>query len=160
MHVLGHATCSPSRRNLRWVADAWHLLAAAPGLDWSDVTARVDAHRLALPVSVLLHYLADFGAPVSSDVLAAFDERAARADHVAQDVAIGGAHTAPRDLAALWRATGSWRGRARVARWIVAPSRGYLRSAFPRPSGWLLPLCYLYRPARFVVGSVTRRPAY
>lgn len=159
VHVLGHATCSASRRNLRWVADAWHLVAATPALDWSDVLARIDAHRLALPVSVLVRHLADSGAPVPGDLPAALDRRAARADRVAQDVAIGCAHIEPRDLLALWRTTRTWRGRARIVRWMVAPSRGYLRSTFPGPSGWALPLCYLYRPARFVAASVGRRTA-
>jgi hypothetical protein len=160
VHVLGHATYSPSRRNLRWVTDAWHLMARHAELDWADVVARLDASRVTLPVSVLLAYLAELGAAVPADVVAHLRARAAVAPRAAEDVALGGAHAGPRgDLRSLWRSTASWRGRVRVARWVLAPSPAYLQSAFALPAAWLFPLCYLYRPARFVAGSLVRRAA-
>ncbi len=157
VHVLGHASYSPSRRNLRWVADAWHLV-ARHDLDWDDVVGRIDAYRLALPIATLAAYLADLGARIPPPALAALQARAAAAHRAAYEVALGGAHAGPRgDLASLWRSAASWRGRARVARWVVAPSSTYLRSAFPVQTAWLLPVCYLYRPVRFVAGTFRRR---
>lgn len=160
-HVLGHATYSRSRRNLRWVADAWHILAADGGVDWGDVLVRLDAYRLTLPVSVLLHYLAEFGMAVAPEVVIALRQRAVTAERAAEEVALGGAHAGPRgDLGSLWRSTSSWRGRARFARWVVAPSATYMRSAFPLPASWLVPLCYVYRPARFIARRLVRRTAF
>lgn len=162
VHVLGHATYSPSRGNLRWVADAWHLLARRD-LDWDDVLARIETHRLALPVAVLATYLAELGAGVPPEVLTRLAAGAAGAPPVAHEVALGGAHAGPRgDLGSLWRSASSWRGRARLVRWILAPSPAYLRSAFALPAPWLLPACYVYRPARFVARRLRRhatRPA-
>ena len=160
VHVLGHATYSPSRHNLRWVADAWHLAACRPGLDWEEVAARVDAYRLTLPVFVLLRYLAALGVPVPSEPLARLAAGAARAGRVVEEVALGGAHAAARgNLRSLWQATVSWRGRARLARWVAAPSPAYMRSAYAVPSAWVLPLRYLHRPARAVAGKLRRAPA-
>jgi hypothetical protein len=160
VHVLGHASYSTSRRNLRWVADAWHLLARHPELDWAQVAARVETHRLTLPVSVLLGYLADLGLPVPPDALAHLRDRGADAGRAAEDVALGGALAATEgDVRRLWRSTPSWRGRMRVARWAVAPSAAYLRSAYAVRRPWHYPLCYVYRPARFAAGRLARRTA-
>jgi hypothetical protein len=159
VHVLGHATYSSSRRNLRWVADAWHVLSGHPHLDWDDVVVRIAAHRLDLPVSGLLGYLAAFGLPVPADALAQVRERAGHADRLAEDVALGGITAATQgDVMGMWRSAQSWRGRLRLARWVVAPTPAYVREAFAVPTDWLIPLCYLYRPARFVAGRLARRP--
>jgi hypothetical protein len=158
VHVLGHATYSSSRRNLRWVADVWHILSRPDELDWDDVQARIASHRLALPVSVLLGYLAAFGMAVPPSALTRLRERAARADRVAEDVALGGIASAMQgDVLGIWRSTRSWRARLRLARWAVAPTPAYLRETFGAPGDWLLPFCYLYRPARFLGGRLARR---
>ena len=67
VHVLGHAGYSASQRNLRWVANAWHLVLRCE-LDWTVFVELVEVHRLELPVSALLRYLIDFGVPVPPDV--------------------------------------------------------------------------------------------
>jgi Uncharacterised nucleotidyltransferase len=160
VHVLGHATYSSRRGNLRWVTDAWHLLARHPDINWSDIAARLDACRITLPVSILLAYLAGFGMPVPPELVERVRQRASAAAPVAQDVALGGALAARSgDLRSLWRSSGSWRSRARFARWMLAPMPGYVRSAFPATSAWLVPLCYLYRPFRFIAGRLARRRA-
>ncbi|MEO8605865.1 MAG: nucleotidyltransferase family protein, partial [bacterium] len=159
VHVLGHASTSASRDNLRWVADVWHLLAAHPGLDWEGVIALLEAARLTLPVFVLLAYVAQLGMPVPADVLARLAAHAARAPRAAEEVALGAAHASARGrLRNLWLSTPSWRARARIARWLVAPSVDYMRSAYPVPSAWLLPLRYVHRPARSLVWKLTARP--
>ena len=158
VHVLGHATYSPSRRNLRWVADLWHLLARHRDLDWSAIGANIEAHRLALPVSVLLRHLADFGLPVPPDVLMCLRKRAALAGRAAEDVALAGALAATHgDFRRLWRSTVSWRGRMRVVRWAVVPSPAYLRSTVPFSGKRFSPLSYVFRPARFVAGRLVSR---
>lgn len=159
VHLLGHAAYSPSRRNLRWVADAWHLTAGHPDLDWKDIADRLEAYRLDLPVWVLLRYLAELGAAVPPGVLARLEERAATAGWTAEDVALGGGYRGiGYDLRRLWRSPPSWRGRLRVARWVLAPSPGYLRTAFALRSAWVVPLYYLYRPARYAAARARLSP--
>lgn len=158
VHVLGHASCCASRRNLRWVADAWHLLEGPDRLDWSQIIERVEAHRLALPTAVLLRYLARLGAGVPPEALMRIETLAAAADAAAVDAALDGAHAGPGgDLHSLWRATASRDGRLHLVRWAAAPAPAFMRSAYALPSDWLLPLCYIYRPARAVVRSLARR---
>jgi hypothetical protein len=159
VHVLGHASTSSSRDNLRWVADVWHLLAAHPGLDWEMVVELLETCRLTLPVFVMLEYVAQFGMPVPAQVLARLEAHAARVSRAAQEVALGGAHATARGrLRNLWASTPSWRARARIARWLVAPSAGYMRSAYPVPSVWLLPLRYVHRPAHSIAEKVAEWP--
>ncbi|HEX3175486.1 MAG TPA: nucleotidyltransferase family protein [Methylomirabilota bacterium] len=159
VHVLGHATYSASRANLRWVADAWHVVAAHPDLDWSDVVARVAASRLAVPVATVVGYLAMLGVSIPDSVAASLRELAARSDRAAQDVALGGVHAAiASDTARMWRASISWRGRLRLIRWAVAPSRAYMRSAFAAAHAWSCPIYYVYRPLRFLARHLTGRP--
>lgn len=157
VHLLGHATYSPSRRNLRWVADAWHLTGGHPDLDWKEIVDRLEAYRLTLPVWVLLRFLAGMGAAVPPSVLACLEQRAAAAGWTAEDVALGGGYQGiGYDLRGLWRSPPSWRGRLRVARWVLAPSPGYLRSRFAVTSPWLVPLYYFYRPAHYVAARLVR----
>jgi hypothetical protein len=158
VHVLGHASYSSSRQNLRWVADAWHILAARPDLEWDQVVDRLEACRLTVPVSVLLRYLRDVGMPVPPGVVARAHALAADAPAAALDVAIEGACAGPGGgFRRLWQSTPSRGGRLRVVRWAVAPSLAGMRHAFPRVPRWLIPLCYLYRPARFVAAAVVGR---
>jgi hypothetical protein len=157
VHVLGHATYSSSRRNLRRVADAWNVAVGQPDLDWEDVIARIAAHRLDLPIFGLLNYLAEFGLPIPADALACVRAPAGQADRIAEDVALGGITAATQGhVIGLWRAAQSWRGRLRLARWVMAPTPAYLRNTFEVPTDWLIPLCYLYRPARFVAVRLAR----
>ena len=159
IHVLGHAASSSSRRSLRWVTDAWHLLAARKDLRWTEVVARLAAYRLALPGSVMLTYLVRLGAPVPAGSLASLAQRARGADRIEEDVAVAGTYRGTGgDLRRLWRAQRSWRGRMGLARWAVAPSAGYVRSEFAPRRDWLLPLCYVYRPARYVAGALAGPP--
>ncbi len=159
VHVLGHASTSPSRHNLRWVTDIWHLLAAHPGLDWEAIVELLGACRLTLPVFVMLEYVAQFGMPIPAQVLAQLEAHAARVPRAAEEVALGGAHASARGrLRNLWASTPSWRARARIARWLVAPSVGYMRSAYPVPSAWRLPWRYVQRPARSIAGKLAEWP--
>jgi len=160
VHGLGHATYSASRRNLRWVSDAWQIVSRHPELDWRDVLERIVTHRLELPVSTLVAYLARFGMPIPEAVVAELRGRALRGDRVAVDVALGGlaAGTAG-DVLGIWRSARTWRGRMEIARWALAPTATYVRMTCNQPSSWLLPLCYAVRPGRFLAGRLVRRRA-
>lgn len=158
VHVLGHATYSSAGRNLRWVTDAWQLSIRRPDIDWDEFAKRLDASRLTLPVSVLLHYLAEFGMVIPRELLEDARQRASTAPAIAQDVALGGALAAcGGDLALLWRCARSPRGRARLVRWMAAPTPAYVRGTFPDRPALPLLLCYLYRPMRFIGGRLERR---
>lgn len=157
VHVLGHATCSGSSRNLHWVADAWHLVTRHRDLDWNDVCDRIESHRLSLPVSILLEYLASFGVPVPGAVLSRIREGAGRADGLTQEIALGGLFASVRgDVGRVWRTLPSAGDRLRVVRWAALPSVQYVRSTFAPQASWVLPLLYLYRPARFLAGKLRR----
>ena len=157
VHVLGHASCAQSRRNLRWVADAWHLIMRT-SIDWDDVLARIDAHRLELPLSVLLEFIAAFGAPVPPEVFVRLRDRTVRSSWLAQDVALGGAVTSLRGaVAGIWGAAHSWRDRAQVVRWAAIPTPSYLRTSCSVSSKWLTPVLYLYRPVRFIARRISHR---
>ena len=160
VHVLGHATYSSTGRNLRWITDASHLLHRRPDIDWDEFATRLDASRLTLPVSVLLRYLVEFGMAVPPDVLKNATRRAGMASAVARDVALGGALAAcGGDLPLLWRSARSLSGRARLVKWMVAPTPAYVRATFPQRPAPPLMLCYLYRPMRFMSGRLERRRA-
>ena len=150
--MCSRTTCTygASQRNLRWVPDLSHLLRRSPRLDWAAIVFLIEAHRLELPVAVLPRYLMEFGLPVPHDVIghlrrSAHDVGSTGVDAAGQvTVAVAGG-----SVARLWLATPSWRGRMRFARWAVAPSPAYVRSSFPNARGWLLPLRYAHRAARF-----------
>ena len=155
IHVLGHAAYSSSRRRLCWVTDAWHLLVHRADLRWPEVVARLGACGLALPASVMLEYLARLDAPVPPASLAALVQRARAAGRVEEDAAVAGTYRGSGgDWGRLWRAQRSWRGRLGLARWALVPSAGYVRTALAPRRDWLLPLCYLYRPVRYLAGAL------
>lgn len=136
VHVLGHATYSASRANLRWVADAWQLAARHADLDWGDVRSRIEEYRLSLSVSGLLRYLGDLGLSVPGDVLARLEDLANRADRTALDVALRGTLSSPRArLNTLWRATPSWRVRTQLIRWAARRSSAAAMGRFWRVAG-------------------------
>jgi hypothetical protein len=158
VHILGHASCDARGRRLSWATDAWYLLSACMDLRWRLILERLTAYRLALPAAVFLRYLSDLGARLPRAVLMDLTQTADRVPRADVDCAIAGVVRATSgDLGRLWRAQPSWQGRLALARWAVAPSAGYVRRAFTPAADWLLPLCYLYRPARFVTAALGRR---
>lgn len=149
VHVLGHATYSPSRRTLRWVTDAWYLVAQRTDLDWRDVARRLAACNLALPAAALLDYLAALGVPVPAATRAAVRAHSETASAGDADIALGGALAATGgDVRALWRSA-SWRGRLSLARWALAPAPAYLRHEFRLAPGARVSPYYAYRPLRY-----------
>jgi hypothetical protein len=77
LHVCAHAILGG--RILRWVPDAWFLLARHPDLDWPALVSTTIGARLALPVHHALAYLSGrIGAPVPLDALDTLRAAAAR----------------------------------------------------------------------------------
>jgi len=155
LHVCGQAACSPGRDSLQWACDASFLLARHPDLDWDGLIETARAARLALPLSVLLGYLADELAAPARDRLCA---AAADADSVTVECALLGAHAAPRvRYRDLLRAGRTWPMRAFVARWIALPSPASLRAAGLVESAAELPGFYARRALRFAARMVSPR---
>jgi Uncharacterised nucleotidyltransferase len=162
VHVCGQASCSASRDSLRWVSDAWYLLAASPELCWDSVVATVRRWRLALPVSAMLGYLAgELGAAIPASVLAEVEGAAARASGRDREAALSGVRAGNRGtLGGLLRSTRRYGPRITLFKWMLCPSPSYLRSSYGGTASWLLPLYYLHRPLRAAFGSRRRRRAH
>jgi hypothetical protein len=157
LHALGHASYCSSRATLLWVTDAWMLLAAPGGVDWTVFLRRVEESRLELPAYTMVQYLrTELEAAVPDMALAELRNRAARASRASRDVALLGIrqHRGLRQQPT----TRQWRRRLDLLRWRLFPSGDYLAWAYqPRPA--LLPFLYLTRPLGHLIkrlGAVER----
>jgi hypothetical protein len=159
LHVCAHASYSPRRESLRWVCDSWFIIHRHPDLDWDVLVDCALRSHLALPLSVMLTYLArDIGLPVPGTVLARIDAAAARTDRIRREVALHGARAGVRgSLRTLVRTSRGWRARSTVIQWILLPSPAYVRWMEPVRGRWELPLRYVQRPLRYVLRRL-RRP--
>jgi hypothetical protein len=121
VHVCGHASCAPSRVSLQWACDAWGVIERAD-VDWDlvlDVAARA---RLAVPLSVMLDYIAGaLDAPIPATVLRALARVASDRDAEEIDAALLGVVLGPRSqLRRAFALAPDWRTRVRLGRMIVA----------------------------------------
>ena len=156
LHVCIQAFSYTRRESPRWVADAWHVIVGHHDLDWDVMVDCAITNHLALPLYVTLRYLAeDLHAPILSTVLDRLGLAASQTDPMRGEGALATALTGERvALNRLARMRGGWRARALVAKWILFPSRDYLRSAYHVSHSWLLPFYYLYRPLRYVARRI------
>lgn len=160
-HVLAHASTASRRPHANWVVDAHRVGTRLTARDWetfADVVARAE---LALPVAVLLRYLAGaLAVPVPTTVLDQLDAAADRIGGAALVAAIDGAWLGrPGGIRAMFARSG-WRSRIAVARCLLAPPPQYLR-ALRGPMGRArLAVEYPVRPLRLVVRAVRRRTAH
>jgi hypothetical protein len=156
LRVCGVASCSRSRETLEWACDAWTLLDRCPDLDWDALLTGAIRSHLALPLSVLLGYLAnELVAPVPRLTLSRLLEAGARSSIVACEAALSGARAGSRGtMANLLGYTHSWLGRAIVLKWRFLPSPGCLRWTYGVRSSWLLPAYGLYRPLSVLTGRI------
>lgn len=153
VHVcIQAASCPASRESLRWVPDAWNLVARYPNLDWQVVTESAVQSRLALPLSVTLDYLVEeLNAPVPQAALDRLWDAASQTDAIGCETALSAALAGSRlDLNRLIQIGGGWRSRALIVKWILCPSPSYLRSVYHVNRSWLLPFYYVYRPLRYL----------
>ena len=159
LHVCALGTCSGSSDSLRWVCDAWHIIAQYPDLEWDVLFECALRSQLALPLSVTLGYMAEaLNAPIPPNLLDRLSVAASRTDSTGRQAALLGALTATRgDLKGLISMTRGWRPRARVLAWTLFPSPSYLRWAYHIRHSWLLPFYYLYRPLKYIVYRLSLR---
>lgn len=158
LHLLIHAAEAYSRATLLWACDVWLTIRAHPDLDWARVAGEAARRGAALPVTLLLGYLAKaLRAPVPEPTLAGLADAATQATSLDVEVALWGAWAVPD--ARLDRALGSAAGpgeRATLLRWRLAPRPAALvlagRTAPGR--GWLG--FYLGRPWRLLARGLGR----
>ena len=152
LHGCGHASCSRDRDTLAWVCDAWHIIEQHADLDWDLFLDAALHSRLALPLSVMLSYLAnDLGAPIPSLVLRRLADEGAQAPAIGREAALSGARAGDQgSLKNLLSRTDGWRARAVVLRWMLVPSPDCLRWSRSGRASRFLPLLYLRRPLRYI----------
>ena len=148
--VLGHASYSPNRRSLKWVCDAWFLIGDKAGPDWNlfaDLAAR---SNLALPLAVMLSYLAQsLQAPIPWTVPERLQAMATRTETLGYEIALAGAHkTQNGNLKNLMGKSKGLRERLIILRWVFFPSTRYLKMMQDVRHPRLMPLYYLLRPFR------------
>lgn len=164
LHVCGHAAHSATRNALRWVCDAWLLIARERALDWPLFLDTAKAAQLALPLSLIMRYLAEeLDAPVPAGVCTTLDGLADDVDDVGHEVgvlgALTGAHARMRRV--IVTAPG-WSARCALLRCLLAPSPACVRALGHGPGRWRLVRYYLARPFEYALRAWSRhklRPA-
>jgi Uncharacterised nucleotidyltransferase len=150
LHVCGHASYSGKRQSLRWVSDAWFIIDRHPDLDWHLLLDSIRRSHLALPLSVMLGYLAgSLYAPIPSHFLNRLCGAAVHSEPIERQLALHGTRSdGHRSLQELFKKTTNWRERVFVIQWLLFPSPGYL-CWVDQIHPWLLPFHYVYRPLRY-----------
>jgi hypothetical protein len=150
LHVCGHASYSSKRASLRWVTDAWSIINRHPQLDWDLLLVCIHRSHLALPLSVMLGYLAEsLNAPVPPTFLDRLSAAASKAGATERQLALRGTRAAgQRSLKELFRRTTNWRERVFLIQWLLFPSPRYLCWVDEIRDSRLLPFHYVYRPIR------------
>ncbi|HUP01059.1 MAG TPA: nucleotidyltransferase family protein [Gemmatimonadota bacterium] len=166
-HVCVHAMTGGHRADLLWVCDAWLVLERTPEIDWDLVGATAVRAHAVLPLAITLNYLARaMEAPIPGRVVERLQTAAANQPRFTLDLALLGAWTgAGSKIVPSLRRAESWRDRATVIRWRLAPSPEALLSAARITSKWEYPFFCLARPvrlaargARWLVGGDARPP--
>ncbi len=159
VHVCGHALYSRSRANLRWVCDAYYLIGHRRTFDW-DVAVRTAVRaRLALPMCVVLRWLAQ---SLAVEVSAyALNELATRSTHLDR-IDVEGVYASMLHSAASPRVVLRWtRGHLRTMcgflKFGAMPSFAYAKWQHDTLQRWMLPYYYVTRVLKFATGFVRRR---
>jgi hypothetical protein len=143
---------SSGSSGLGWVPDGWYVLHQSTDLDWDLLMKRANEGHLALPLLITLGYLAEeLHAPIPTPVLDHLRDAATQTDSVGGERALGAAVAGnPGSVGRLLGIEGGWGPRLAVAKWMIFPSRRYVRSIYEVAHPWQIPFYYLYRPLRFV----------
>jgi hypothetical protein len=137
-----------NRSSLRWATDAWSIAAKSADLDWDAFLWDTARAQLALPLYVMLDYLAaELEAPIPRPVLQSLTREAARVGPRAREAALFGVHETHRRLR---EATHDWRSHTLLLRWWLFPSPSYLRWAHGTHSRGEVLLLYFERVARYI----------
>jgi hypothetical protein len=150
LHVCGHASYSSKRQSLRWVTDAWFIISRHADLDWELLSHDIRRSGLALPVSVMLGYLAEsLDAPIPSNTLRSLSAAASHSRPIERQLALRGTRSDGQgSLQELFGRATNWRERVFILQWLLFPSPHYL-AWVDQVHPWLLPFHYLYRPLRY-----------
>ena len=159
--VLGGALCRRRQNGLQWVCDAWHVIDRCPELNWDDFIDGLRRSHLTLPGSVMLSYLAEeLDARIPSPVLRQLASDASRTALPGNESAVHaarlGGSVSYGDL--YRRSEGLW-ARAVVLKSMLLPSPKYLGWRHRACRAWLLPLCYVWRPLRYIARRAGRAAA-
>jgi hypothetical protein len=147
LHVCLRGFFDSGGAGLVWVPDAWHVLHGSADPDWSALLERAREGNLALPLLVVLGYLAErLEAPIPLPVLDHLRDAASRADSVRREKALSVA-VAPRAARMLALRSG-WGPALTIVKWAILPSPAYVRAIYQPSRTWHLPFCYFYRPLR------------
>ena len=150
LHILAHAMHGYGEPILRWVPDAWFIIARSPELDWSTFLSTAASARLGLPLYVTLEYLArEIGAHVPPGVLAELGAAAARTGFRGRAAArLGARRWATGSVRDIWATPGGARHRlARLCQRVFPPPVEFALR-YDLPAG-ALPFYYLVRAARY-----------
>jgi hypothetical protein len=168
LHVCGHASYSNKRPSLRWVTDAWFIMKRHPDLNWDLLLDCIRRSHLALPLSVMLGYMAgSLNAPIPATFLTGLSDAASNTEAIERQLALRGTRSAGREtLKDLFRRTTNWRERFFLVQWLLFPSPRYLSWVDQIHRSWVLPFHYLYRPLHYVgcrvrtklLGLLSKRP--
>lgn len=138
LHVCGHAFCRESRDSLRWVTDAWSIATKCADLDWDAFLDAAARTKLALPLDVMLTYLATHvDAPIPDPVLCS----------LTREATLLGVRRRYHGLRTVIR---NWRSRAFLLRWRLFPSPSYLRWKYGVGSRGSVCLLYFARVVRYI----------
>jgi hypothetical protein len=151
LHVCGQAFASGHSALPTWASDSWAIIVRFPDLNWEQFIASARQSHLALPMFVMLGYLAEkLQAPIPSQVLVDL-EKAASKNIIGQEIALSIARKFRNGgLKGLLGKTKNWQTLFPIFRWIMFPSLDYLRWTNPHTKSWVLPFLYVSRPVKYL----------
>jgi hypothetical protein len=137
LRICGRAASMP--REGRHLVDLdWLLLTKRPTLHWDEFLEGAQRANLVFPIAAMLAYLAnELDAPIPDLVLTAMRQTARRTDSVGRQITVAGIRRSTRvGLRELARAAANARDRLTLARWMLLPSREYVRLVGGGPGSW------------------------
>ena len=151
LHVCGQAFASGHSILPTWVSDSWAIIVRFPDLNWEQLIACARQSHLALPMFVMLGYLAEkLQAPIPSQVLVDLGKAASKSI-IGQEIALSIARKFRNGgLKGLLGKTKNWQSRLPILKWMMLPSLGYIRWTNPHTVAWALPLLYVSRPVKYL----------
>jgi hypothetical protein len=151
LHVCGQAFVSGHSTLPTWASDSWAIIVRFSDLNWEQLIACARQSHLALPMLVMLGYLAEkLQAPIPSPVLVDLEEAASK-NIIGQEIALSIARKFRNGgLKGLLGKTKNWQTRFPIFRWIMFPSLDYLRWTNPHTGSWVLPFLYVSRPVKYL----------
>lgn len=158
LHVLGHASYSRSRFNLRWACDAYLILARTPDIDWDLVLRDASKYHINMPLLMMLEYLSkELHAKVPAEVLRKLAAMQISKGSLAHEAVFAGALMgAGSPIKVLRRLKSDIRTTIRLGRFILFPSRVYLQWRYGISNPALISVLYVYRPVKYLMWRIFR----